>query len=149
MYVEEILIRSAEVARSHQFFLHVGVARLDDSRLLLRFLHVHLSSLGDGRKTGHSSLLNVGCDSSGVGRVNEDILRLLGHGSVDLDVLLSHFVANEVAVVPLVTGKLHLVFQEVFDLVLRHASLEDFVNPALLFVLQRLLERFGDSHSCC
>lgn len=122
MYVVEVLIRSAKVARSHHFFLYVGVTRLDDSRLLNRSLHVHLSSLGDGRQARHSGLCDVSLNSSGVGRVNENIFSLLGLGSVDLDILLSHFVADEVAVVPLVTGKLHLVFQEVLDLVLRNAS---------------------------
>lgn len=124
------------------------MAGLDHGGLLLGLHHVHLPALGDGRQAGHAGgLLFVGCNGSTVGRVHEHFSSHLGLGSVDHCVLLGRFVSNQVAVVPLVARVLHLVRQEVSHLMLRHASLQNFINPSLLLVLQRFLEGLGDSHT--
>lgn len=117
------MIRSAEGALSQKFLLNVGVAGLDHGRLLLRLYNVHLSSLGDGRQARHSGLSDVVLNSPLVGRVDERVSSLLGLGSVDLLVLGGHLVSDQIAVVPLVAGQLHLVLQEVLDLMLRHTGL--------------------------
>jgi len=102
VYVIEVLVRRAEAAGCHLLLRHMRVACLDHGRLLLRLEHVHLSSFGDGGQAGHPSLLDVLLDCSLISRVYEDTLLRSWFGCVNLGVLASHLVSNEVAMVPLV-----------------------------------------------
>lgn len=108
----EILIGGSENASTHGISVDLRVSCLDHVRLQLRFSNVLQASLRDGRQTAHPGLLCIGdviSDRSIVSRINVNTSNLFGFSSVNLLVFVCYFVTYEVAVIPLMASKLHLI----------------------------------------